>query len=149
MDARGWCSLAVHQRESIIPSRRKPPLEVILWAHYSSLPSKSSAESAPDSSVEPGAELSLVQALALLQLKSLQEGASLASLASAAAEVADLPEQCVVVVDGKPLQIPTSDLLSPSPTPLASEPQKTLSSSESGQARNPNGTFGSIEENNQ
>jgi len=117
-----------------------------VWAHYLSLPSTSSVESAPDYSVEPDAELSLVQALALLQLKSLQEGASLASLASAAAEVAELPEQCVVVVDGKPLQIPTSDLLSPSPMLSASEPQKTLSSSESDQVRNPNGTFGPLKE---
>jgi len=121
-------------------------MEVILWEHYSSLPSKSLEESAPDSSVEPDDELSLVPALALLQLKSLQEGASLASLASEAAELAPLPEQCVVVVGGKPLQIATSDLLSPSPMPLASEPQKTLSSSESGQARNPNGTFGPLKE---
>jgi len=113
-----------------------------LWAHYSSLPSRSSDGSVPRSSVEPVEGPYLVLALAHLQLRSLQEGASLASLASEAAGLAELPEEVVVVVGGKPLQIPTSDLLSPSPMPLASEPQKTLSSNESGQVRNPNGTFG-------
>ena len=113
-----------------------------MWEHYSSLPNGSLAPSQE----EQAEELSLVQALALLQLRSLQEGASLVSLASELAALAPLPEQCVVVVDGKPLQIPTSDLLLRSLTPLASEPQKTLSSSESVQARNPNGTFGPLKE---
>jgi len=117
-------------------------LEARPWEHSSSSPNESShpSQAAPD--VGP----SLVQALALLQLKSLQEGASLASLALEAAALEPLPELCVVVVDGKPLQIQTSDLLLPSPMPLASEPRKTLSSSESDQVRNPNGTFGPLKE---
>lgn len=117
-------------------------MEVILWEHYSSLPSRSSGPL----QAEPDDGPSLVQALALLQLKSLQEGGSLVSLASEAADLAPLPELLGVVVDGKPLQIAMSDWLSPSPTLLASEPQKTLSSSASGQVRNPNGTFGPIKE---
>jgi len=117
-----------------------------LWDNYFSSLGRSSEALGAGSSEAPGAAPSLVQALALLQLKSLQEGASLASLASEAAEAADLPEQCVVVVGGKPLQIPTSDLLSPSQMLSPSEPQKILSSSEFVQVRNPNGTFGPLKE---
>ena len=108
-----------------------------MWAHYSSLLSKSSDRS----SEEPEDEPSLVQALALLQLKSLQAGASLGSLASEAADLAPLPELLDVVVDGKPLQIAMSDWLSQSPMLSARRPPKTLFLPESGQARNPNGTF--------
>jgi len=112
------------------------------WQPYSYSPDKSS----PAPLAEQGAAPLLVQQLAASQLRSLQEGASLASLALEAAEAADLPDLLGVVVDGKPLQIPMSDWLSQSPMPLASEPRKTLSSSESGQVRRPNGTFGPIEE---
>jgi len=118
-----------------------------LWPHSLSLPNESSQASELDSLVESGAEPSLVEALALLQLKSLQEGASLGSLASeAAAAVAGDSQEFVVVVDGKPLRIAMSDWLSPSPTLLARKPQRILSSPESGQVRNPNGTFGPIQE---
>jgi len=113
-----------------------------LWEHYSSLPSKSLGRSLE----EQEDALSLVQALALLQLKSLQEGASLASLASAVADLAPLPEELGVVVDGKPLRIAMSDWLSQSPMLSARRPPKTLFLPESGQARNPNGTFGPSEE---
>ena len=88
----------------------------------------------------------LVGQLAALQLRSLQEGASLASLAlEAAAEGVELPE-AVVVVDGRPSRIPISALLSPSQTPSPKRLPKTSSSNASGQVRNPNGTFGALEE---
>ena len=117
-----------------------------MWQHYSSSPSESLPESGPDSSVELDGAPFLVVALAHLQLKSLQEGASLASLASAVAEEAGGSQELDVVVDGKPLRIAMSDWLSQSQTLSARKPQKTLSSPESGQVRNPNGTFGPIKE---
>jgi len=113
-----------------------------LWAHYLSLLSKSSDRS----SGEPEDAPSSVQALALLQLKSLQAGVSLGSLASEVADLADLPEQLGVVVDGKPLRIAMSDWLSQSQMLSPRKPQRTLFLPESGQVRNPNGTFGPNEE---
>jgi len=113
-----------------------------LWAHYLSLPNGSSEPSQE----EPAAGPSLVQALALLQLKSLQEGASLVSLASGAAAGLEGSQDLDVVVDGKPLRIATSDWLSQSPMLSARKQPKTLSLPASGQVRNPNGTFGPIEE---
>lgn len=117
-----------------------------MWEH--SLPSR---DKSSDAAWEPPSEDQvgvpwLVGQLAGLQLRSLQEGASLASLASeAAAEAEELPE-AVVVVDGKPSRIPTSELPSPSPMPSARRLPRTSSSSEYGQVRNPNGTFGALEE---
>ncbi len=133
--------------QSITRSGPKSTVEVILWPHYSSSPNESSVGSEPDSLVESVGAPSLVAALALLQLKSLQEGASLGSLASeAAATAVGDSEELDVVVDGKPLRIQMSDWLSPSPTLSARRPPKTLSSPGFAQVRNPNGTFGPNQE---
>jgi len=106
-------------------------MEVPLWAHYLSLLNKSSDKS----SEEPEDAPSSVQALALLQLKSLQAGVSLGSLASEVADLAPLPELLGVVVDGKPLQIAMSDWLSQSPMLSPRKQPKTLFLPESGQVK--------------
>jgi len=122
------------------------PQEVTLWEHSSNSPNKSLDGSGSASPGDQADAPYLVQALALLQLRSLQEGASLASLASEAAASVAEGEAFDVVVDGKPLQIATFESPLPSPTPSPRRPPKTSSSSESDQVRNPNGTFGALKE---
>jgi len=112
-----------------------------LWQRYYNWPNSSSDELL----VAPGDAPLLVLQLADWQLKSLQEEAypgSLASEEGAAEETWPSETECVVVVDGRPSRIPISELLLPSPTPSPRRLPKTSSSSESGQVRNPNGTFG-------
>jgi len=121
-------------------------MEVTLWDHSSSLPNKSYEEPEPHSSVALDDAPLLVQELAHWQLRSLQAGVSLDSSVLVAAAAQEAPEVFDVVVDGKPLQIPTSGWPSPLQMPLASEQPKTLSSSASGQVRHLNGRFGAIEE---
>ena len=118
----------------------------MLWEHSSPLQDKSSDGGSARLSEDQDAVPLLVAQLAASQLRSLQEGASLASLAlEALAEGPEAPE-AVVVVDGKPSRIPISELPSPFPMPSARRLPRTSSSNESGQVRNPNGTFGALEE---
>ena len=116
-----------------------------MWEHSSHLPVRFSDGSELQSEAESGAAPSLVLVLAHLQLRSLREGVSLASLALA--EAAEVEEAAFVgVVDGKPSLIQTFDSPSPSPTPSPRRLPKTSSLPGSGQVRNPNGTFGANQE---
>ena len=112
-----------------------------MWQHYSYSPDKCLPEPLEDQDAVP----SLVLQLAVSQLRSLREGVSLASLVSEEAAQAPWPEEFDVVVDGRPSRIPISELPSPSLTPSPRRLPKTSSSKESGQVRNPNGTFGALE----
>ena len=118
----------------------------MLWEHSLSLPNKSSGQSGGLLSEDQDDAPLLVLQAAAWQLRSLQEGVSLASSVLAAAAEEEVSEFLDVVVDGKPSQIPTSELLSQSAMPSPRRQLKTSSSSESGQVRNPNGTFGANQE---
>ena len=109
------------------------------WLHFYSSP----GQSLPESSEALDGVPSLVAQLAHSVLRLLQEEASPAS--SAALEDESLMD-LVVAAGGKPLPIATSGSPSPSPTPSPRRPQRTSSSSESGQARGANGRFSEEEE---
>jgi len=111
-----------------------------LWQHSSHSPEQPSLQLLAELDAVP----SLVLELARSQLRSLQEGVSRDSLVLE--EVGEPPVAFDVVVDGKPLRIPISALPSPSPTPSQRKLPRTSSSSESDQARDPNGTFSAPEE---
>lgn len=111
-----------------------------MWEHSSPSRDKSSDALASVFSADPDAAPLLVQQLAASQLRSLREGVSQASSAlAAAAEAEELPE-VVVVADGRPSRIPTSELPLPSPTQSPRRQLKTSSSNESDLVRNLNDT---------